>query len=629
MTHVLSDRAVVVVALCSVGGAWLARPVWWPLLVVLAAASVLRPRAVVVGVAVGVLASGAGARAWQGVRDAPTRGSVRDVGATVVRDPEWRFGSLRTELRLDDGRRVAANASAEAAGVLAPLLAGERVVIDGRLRPVSASSRAFLARRHIGSAVVVAAARDPGPGGPVARFTNELRRTLVRGASSIPAERRALFTGLVLGDDREQEPAEVDDFRAAGLTHLLAVSGQNVAFVLAVAAPLLRLLSLRARLVIGVAVLVVFGVLTRWEPSVLRAVAMAAGSLSAATLGRPASSLRVLALAVVGLVLVDPLLAGSVGFLLSVSACVGIAVIAPRLERRGVPAPLAVTLAAQAGVAPVLVPVFGGMPLASVPANLLAVPAAGPVMVWGLVAGLPAGIVGGPIAMALHLPTRVLLAWISGVAAAAASLPLPVLGPGATLAMAAAVGAAVLTIRRRPQLVAACSALALVVGLVVDARQVRPLEGVELALGARAWRSDSGATVAVLGGNADVGSVLAGLRRHRIRRIDVLVLRSGGSNAARLSAAVRHRSAVGLTVAPEGHRVPGARAAGARRQVEVGDLRVETEAIGGRLEVRVASPRAPRARPPPVRRHLARARHGHPQPHHGLVLRQGRVLRPR
>src|SRR5205814_8943014 len=111
----------------------------------------------------------------------------------------------------------------------------------------------------------------------------------------------------------------------------------------------------------------------------------------------------------------------SVGFLLSVGACVGIAVLArPIADALPGPRPLAgalgVTMAAQLGVAPVLVPVFGGLPVASLPANLLAVPAAGPVMMWGIAAGLPAGVAGGAAARLVDVPTRLLIGWIAAVA---------------------------------------------------------------------------------------------------------------------------------------------------------------------------------------------------------------------
>ena len=93
---------------------------------------------------------------------------------------------------------------------------------------------------------------------------------------------------------------------------------------------------------------------------------------------------------------------------------------------------LAVTMAAQLGVAPVTIAVFGPLPLASVPANLLAVPAAGPIMLYGLPAGLLAGACpdsGG--ARLLQLPTVVLVRFVARVASGSGGWPLPHVGwPG-------------------------------------------------------------------------------------------------------------------------------------------------------------------------------------------------------
>src|SRR5690606_6159961 len=152
-------------------------------------------------------------------------------------------------------------------------------------------------------------------------------------------------------------------------------SGQNVLFVLAAAGPVLRRLQLRGRLVASLAVIGLFAVVTRAEPSVLRASAMAAIACWAAFAGRPVSRLRILALAVAGLLLVDPLLARSVGFRLSVGASAGLVLLASPLAARlpgprWLAEPLAVTLAAQVGVAPFLLTTFGGMPVVTVVANL-------------------------------------------------------------------------------------------------------------------------------------------------------------------------------------------------------------------------------------------------------------------
>ena len=181
-----------------------------------------------------------------------------------------------------------------------------------------------------------------------------------------------------------------DDFRGSGLSHLLVVSGENVAFVVAAAGPLLRRLGPRARWVATVVVLVVFAALTRFEPSVLRATAMALIGVTAWSLGRPASGLRILGLAVTALVLVDPMLVGVAGFQLSVAASAGIIVAAQPAGRAASPSvgwrPAAVTVAAQVAVSPILIAFYGGLPVATLPANLLAEHAAGLLMGWGIAA---------------------------------------------------------------------------------------------------------------------------------------------------------------------------------------------------------------------------------------------------
>jgi competence protein ComEC len=417
----MTDRWALALALCTAAGAAAARPVaLWAAGALLLGALLLRAPAVLcVGAA--LLASGLGARAWAGLAPPPPH---RWSGAAVlVGDPgPGPFGGLRVDARL--GRtRVEAWAHGANAARLAPALAGERVELQGTVRPVTGTARTILTRRHIAARLNVTAVggRQPAPG-PL-RLADGIRRTIMRGAGPLPGQERALFAGFVLGDQRAESAATQHDFRGSGLSHLLVVSGENVAFVMALAAPLLRRLRLGPRLVAALAVLALFGLLTRGEPSVLRAEAMAGLGALAAALGRPASTQRLLCLAVTGLLLLDPLLVGSVGFLLSVGATAGIAWLTPWFHRR-LPLPVAVTLAAQVGVAPVVVGVFGGVPLASVPANLLAIPAAGPVMMWGLAAGLPAGLLHPRLASILHVPDRLLIGWIAWVAHRFADAPL-------------------------------------------------------------------------------------------------------------------------------------------------------------------------------------------------------------
>jgi ComEC/Rec2-related protein len=277
--------------------------------------------------------------------------------------------------------------------------------------------------------VTVTSVRGWSDGSPVERAANRVRRTLADGAGVLPREERSLYLGFVLGDDREQPEPLRATFRAAGLAHLTAVSGQNVALALAVVGPLLRRLGLRSRVIVTVGVIAWFALLTRFEPSVLRAAAMASLAAVSVFLARPASGIRLLALATTGLLLVDPLLVWSVGFLLSVGATAGIVLLSRPLAARlpgprGLALALAVTAAAQVGVAPVQLAVFGPLPLAALPANLLAGPVAGPVMVWGLPAGLAAGVLPDPLPSLLHLPTLLGVRWIALVARVAEAAPL-------------------------------------------------------------------------------------------------------------------------------------------------------------------------------------------------------------
>lgn len=168
--------------------------------------------------------------------------------------------------------------------------------------------------------------------------------------------------------------------------------------------------------------LVWFVVLTRAEPSVLRAAFMAAMVASNALLKSPVNARVVLSRAVLALLLIDPMLAWSVGFALSVGATAGLAWASASIGRvvgnRGV---LAATLAAQLGTAPVSLIVFGFVPVISLLANPLAIPVAGFVMTVGLPVALLASAV--PVLVPLVSWTLVVpVAWVDGVSRVASFL---------------------------------------------------------------------------------------------------------------------------------------------------------------------------------------------------------------
>jgi competence protein ComEC len=192
------------------------------------------------------------------------------------------------------------------------------------------------------------------------------------------------------------DPAVAEEFRATGLTHLLAVSGTNLTLLLGALLLTARALGVRGRALLALGLLGVLGfvLLARTEPSVLRAAVMGVVGLLALTRDGGGRAVRSLGVAVLVLLLLDPALAVAPGFALSVLATGGIVLLAPRwrdaLARwlpRWLAEAVAVPTAAQLACTPVVAGLSGQVSLVAVAANLLAAPAVGPATVLGLLAG--------------------------------------------------------------------------------------------------------------------------------------------------------------------------------------------------------------------------------------------------
>lgn len=545
----LTDRGALAVAAATVVGGWWHGPVplWAGVVLTVGALLARRPTLLVAGAF--LLAAALGARSFDGLT--PVEAGPYEGPVTLLGDPKETPYGVRVDVRVGSDR-YELEAGRSAAGTVGRALAGERLTVEGRLSPPPGDAP-WLIPRHVVGRLSVTSADPLDAGSAPWRAANRLRRLLMRGAEPLPEPTRSLYGGFVLGDDRGQPPEVVDDFRAAGLTHLLVVSGQNVAFVLVLAAPLTRRLRLAGRWTATLAIIGGFGVITRFEPSVLRASAMAAVAVTATLAGRPAATLRTLALAVTGLVLIDPLLVWSVAFQLSTAASLGIAVVGPWITGR-MPGPRwwrelsGVTLAAQLGVAPVLVPRFGGLPVVSLVANVLAVPVSGLVTTWGLPAGVVAGIFGSPVADWLHVPTRWLIDWVAGVARVSAALPLGEVGEAELVAVVAGAGGFLAVRHRRPRaggLQLVCLAVA-VTALLTPALALRsPPSEVAVAGGSVVQRRE-GATVLVLSSSSGTLALLQDLRRAGVRRIDLVL--AADEPRPELLRALRHRWPVGPVI---------------------------------------------------------------------------------
>lgn len=363
--------------------------------------------------------------AWRQVNSA-TLGSYRGP-ATVRADPEPFFAGQRVVLEIE-GKRYEATAFGSLGRRLRQRLMGEIVLVEGTRSNLRPDRIKWVAPHHVvGTISLTSVSEQWSFGSPLYRSANRVRQLLAHSAEVMPDSEASLYLGLVIGDDRNQPEAMRNAFRSAGLSHLVAVSGQNVAFMLIALSPLLRRLRTWWRFIATVVALGWFVLLTRIEPSVLRAGAMAGLAAFGFARGLKVSPQNLLAGSVIALVFFDPMLVWSIGFLMSVGATAGLIAITPLLlsqfGQMGVPhwcaLPLSVTLGAQLGVMPISLAVFHSAPIVGIVANLFAVPVAGFVMLAGLPLGLLSAVLPSQMLSFVMWPILVAVRWVWWVAVAA------------------------------------------------------------------------------------------------------------------------------------------------------------------------------------------------------------------
>lgn len=301
---------------------------------------------------------------------------------------------------------------------------GSRVGFTGRLaRPEGDDLAAVVS--------TVGPPRGLAPPGPWWDAAAAVRESLRGSVASRPDAQRALVPALVVGDDAGLDPGLAADFRATGLTHLLAVSGTNLTLVVGFLLLAGRWCGVRGRghYVVGALGIVGFVLLARTEPSVVRAAAMGSVALVGMGVDGRRRGPRALGVAVVGLLLVDPRWAVSVGFALSAAATAGILLVAPGFRDalatwvpRWLAEAVAIPLAAQLACTPLVAAISGQVSLVAVAANLAVAPVIGPATVLGLAGGL-LGLLWSPLGQLCGTLAAWCVAWLVAVARRGADLP--------------------------------------------------------------------------------------------------------------------------------------------------------------------------------------------------------------
>jgi competence protein ComEC len=348
-----------------------------------------------------------------------------------------REGRLPAILRLDEppGMRIAATLPRFPA-----VEPGHRVLVTGELRPPPDDDPYGEYLRRIGVAGMLRSRTLAVV--PSAERPLDMERWRRAAASAltvaVPEPEAGLAAGILVGLRDRVDRALAADFTTVGASHVVAISGWNIAIVAACMASIGGRLKRRRRSVLTVAAIAAYVAFVGPSPSVVRAGVMAGVVLLARESGRAGRAAAALAWAAAIILLLDPAMVRDAGFQLSTLATGGLiawgtplATTVDRVTGHRLPGwvveCLGVSLAAQAATLPIVLASFGRLAIVSPLVNLLVVPAVAPAMAAGALAlvagflalaGLP-----GVVATIGGLPAWVLLGWIVGAVRAGAAVP--------------------------------------------------------------------------------------------------------------------------------------------------------------------------------------------------------------
>jgi competence protein ComEC len=271
---------------------------------------------------------------------------------------------------------------------------GLRLACEGKLRPHPAPRNpgewdAHACDRRRGDAALLDAStiKILGSSSPL----DPVRGAIAEHGRRLGGEEGALFVAFFLADRSRLDADLTAAFRATGLTHLIALSGLNLAILyLVVSAPLSSFVPKKRVPAAALAVLWIFGAVASYPVSLLRALVMASVLAAARWAERPLDAWNALAVAALSAIVTDPAAPWDASFRLSFAATAGILAVVPLAARFGsswwgriVVAPLLVGLAAQTATLPIVLHQFGTFAPFGAVATLLA----SPFTTFGLAAG--------------------------------------------------------------------------------------------------------------------------------------------------------------------------------------------------------------------------------------------------
>ena len=317
---------------------------------------------------------------------------------------------------------------------------GDRVRVDGQIRPRPDSAYGEYLARIGAVGTLTARTLETGPAPTdLGRRLEDLRRGAGDAlARVLPEPEAGLAAGILIGLRDRVDRDLAAAFTTAGVSHVVAISGWNIAIVAAAIAAFAGRLGRRRRSVVTMLAIVGYVAFAGASASVVRAALMAGVVLLARETGRAGRAAAALGWAAALLLIADPKLIGDAGFQLSSLATAGlIAWATPLTDRiesatRGrlphwLAESLGVSLAAQAATLPIVLVSFGRLALLAPLVNLAVVPLVAPAMAVGLVALAGGALVlaGAPmmVGAVLAAPGWAILRILDAIVLGAASVP--------------------------------------------------------------------------------------------------------------------------------------------------------------------------------------------------------------
>lgn len=412
------------------------------LVVILLTAAGLRAHVALAACALLIAGSALGGQRLRAIDADPlaaTPSGMATLTANLVGLPKngARGGSVRVRA-IDEGQLVQVRTRLP---IDQSLSIGDQVRLTGRLSPVdprrshSASGASYAryllrsgVRRQLDASELTITGRRRG--GPIGIVDGVRRRAEGALALGLDPQGAALLRGMVLGGDAALPEATAEDFRVAGLSHILAVSGQNVLLIVILVLAILTAVgaSRRMRLLVPAGVIVLYVLLCGAQASVIRAGAMGLAALAALAASRRSSRIYALILAAIVVLGWNPRAYSDVGAQLSFAAVLGIMAFTGPISAQITRAPrwaadaFAATAAATIATAPLMALHFDAVSVISLAANVLGEPLIAPIVWLGSLTAA-VGQVSSSLAALIGAPNSFLLGTLITLARVAASVP--------------------------------------------------------------------------------------------------------------------------------------------------------------------------------------------------------------